>query len=340
MKSIPLPTTLRGIIPPMVTPLSDQDALDVEGMERLIEHLIGGGVSGLFILGTTGEGPSLGYSVRRELVVRACRQVFGRVPVLVGITDSAPAESVRLGRFAADVGAQGLVLAPPFYFPQDQDDFLEYTRAIVKQLPLPVFLYNMPTHTKLHLASETVRRLLDMPQIVGLKDSAPGAACFHEVRKWISRDRPEFSLLIGPEELLSECMPLGAHGGVCGGANVFPSLFVDLYQTCVRGEQARVAMLQDQVLRLATTIYAVGNTSYAPIRTIKGALACLGICGDRLASPLQSLSDLQRDQIRQTLADQQALPAGGVQRDAPARGARRVFGQAAAGLSAAATGLR
>ena len=95
---------LTGIVPPLITPLRDRDALDEPGLERLIEHVLGGRVSGLFILGTTGEGPSLGYRLRRELIERTCRQVRGRVPVLVGITDTAVVEALDLARCAAEAG--------------------------------------------------------------------------------------------------------------------------------------------------------------------------------------------------------------------------------------------
>src|SRR5437867_968915 len=108
---------LTGIVPPLVTPLRDRDALDLAGLEKLIEHVLGGGVSGLFVLGTTGEGPSLSYRLRRELVERVCKQVNRRVPVLVGITDTAFVESVNVARASADAGADGLVVAPPYYLP-------------------------------------------------------------------------------------------------------------------------------------------------------------------------------------------------------------------------------
>src|SRR6266478_8353138 len=104
----------HGIIPPMVTPLRRRDELDVPGLERLLEHILAGGVHGLFVLGTTGEAPSLSYRLRRELIERTCRQVAGRVPVLVGITDTAFVEAVQLSHFAAETGAQALVLAPPY----------------------------------------------------------------------------------------------------------------------------------------------------------------------------------------------------------------------------------
>src|SRR4051812_8767861 len=119
-----------GIIPPLVTPLCDRDRLDHGGLERLVEHVVGGGVSGVFILGTTGEAPSLGYRLRRELIERVCRLTAGRVPVLVGITDTAFVESVDLARSAADAGAAAVVLSTPYYFPVGQTELTAYVRNL------------------------------------------------------------------------------------------------------------------------------------------------------------------------------------------------------------------
>src|SRR4051812_39671698 len=116
---------LTGIIPPLVTPLLDRDTLDVAGLERLIERVLSGGVSGLFLLGTTGEGASLSYRLRRELIERTSRQVKARVPILVNITDTAFVESVSLARHAADQGAHALVVAPPYYLPPGQPELQE-----------------------------------------------------------------------------------------------------------------------------------------------------------------------------------------------------------------------
>ncbi len=128
----------------MVTPLRGRDELDAAGLELLVEHILAGGVSGLFILGTTGEGPSLGYRLRRELIERVCRQVKQRVPVLVAITDTAFVESVNIARAAAKSGADALVVAPPYYLPGAQPELQEYLAHLVPELPLPLFLYNMP----------------------------------------------------------------------------------------------------------------------------------------------------------------------------------------------------
>src|SRR5262245_51773943 len=120
--SMSLPAPLAGIFPPIVTPLRDRDTLDVDALERLIEHVLGGGVDGLFLLGSTGEGPGLSHRLRMDVVERGCRVVAGRVPVLVGVTDTSFAESLRLASCAAAAGAQAVVLAPPSYFPASQEE--------------------------------------------------------------------------------------------------------------------------------------------------------------------------------------------------------------------------
>ena len=115
-------TKLRGIIPPMITPLKGNDCLDREGTVRLTEHLIRGGVHAIFILGTTGEAQNLTYRLRYEFVSLVCEQAAGRVPVLVGVTDTAFDESVRLAEHAAKCGAVGVVAAPPYYFAPSQQE--------------------------------------------------------------------------------------------------------------------------------------------------------------------------------------------------------------------------
>src|SRR6266536_3399746 len=119
-----LPRPLRGIIPPVLTPLLDRDTLDAAAFERLLEHLISGGSSALFVLGSTGEAPGLSYRLRREVIDRACGVAATRIPILAGITDTAFAESVAAAEYAARAGASGLVLSPPFYYTLSQSAFL------------------------------------------------------------------------------------------------------------------------------------------------------------------------------------------------------------------------
>ena len=286
----------------MVTPLRGRDELDLAGLERLIEHILAGGVSGLFILGTTGEGPSLSYSLRRELVERTCRLVQGRVPVLVGITDTAFVESVNLARHAATAGADALVIAPPYYFAEGQPELEEYLDHLLAELPLPLFLYNAPMNTKVQYGLGAVRRAMDKPQVIGLKDSSRDMNYFQQV-VGLLKHRPDWSLLIGPEELLMEGVLAGGHGGVPGGANLFPRLYVQLCEAAHAGDASRTKQLHAQVMRVSESLYQVGHHPSAVIKGIKCALGCLGICDDFMAEPFHRFRNGERARVQSCLRE-------------------------------------
>ena len=220
---------LSGIIPPLVTPLKDNDTLDIESLERLIEHLIQGGVSGLFILGTTGEEQSLSYRIRQQMIKETCRINRNRLPVLACITDTSIVESVQLANYAADCGASGVVSAPPYYFATGQPELAEFYENLVPQLPLPIFLYNMPSHVKVNFDPQTIHRIAQNPKVIGFKDSSANAVYFQSVM-YTMKDRPDFAMLVGPEEMTGQCVLMGGHGGINGGANLFPELYVSMYQ--------------------------------------------------------------------------------------------------------------
>lgn len=286
----------------MVTPLRGRDELDCAGLERLIEHTVGGGVSGLFILGTTGEGTSLSYRLRRELIERTCRQVRGRVPVLVGITDTAFVESVSLARHALTAGADALVLAPPYYLPGGQSELKEYVGHLLPELPLPLVLYNVPALTKVAFELELVRHFLDEPRILGLKDSSGNMTYFHQVLGLV-KQRPDWCLLVGPEELLAEAVLAGGHGGIPGGANLFPQLYVRLCEVAAGGDLAHARQLHAQVMQISNSLYHVGRHSSAVIKGIKCALACLGICDDFMAEPFLRFRAEERARVQRHVTE-------------------------------------
>jgi 4-hydroxy-tetrahydrodipicolinate synthase len=293
---------LKGIIPPLVTPLSERDSLDVGGLERLIGHVLGGGVHGLFLLGTTGEGPSLSHRLQREIVERSCRLVDGRSAVLVGVTDTSPVEALALTRHAADHGADAVVLAAPYYFPMHQEDLARFVQRFADESPLPVVLYNMPTHTKTAYELATVRRLMDHDNVVAVKDSSGQMLYFQELVE-LSKSRPGFSVLMGPEELLAPAVLMGGHGGVCGGANLLPSLYCEMFEAAVTGDLRLVHTLQQRMLRMSRKLYQVGPPPTSYLAGLKAALEALGICNGLLAEPLYELSEHGRAQIEQHLRD-------------------------------------
>jgi 4-hydroxy-tetrahydrodipicolinate synthase len=286
----------------MITPLIDRDTLDLPGLERLVEHVLAGGVHGLFILGTTGEGPSLSYRARCELIERVCDQVGGRVPVLVGVTDTSFVESVNLAGIAADEGAAAVVLSTPYYFPAGQAELLEYLQHIHGEIPLPIFLYNMPSHTKIRFELETLADALQIPRVAGMKDSSGDLTYFRAAAELIGK-LPDKTLLMGPERLLVESLTLGGHGGVSGGANLQPRLFVQLYEAATSGDAERTAELQRQVTLQGEKLYAIGRHPSAFIKGVKCALACLGICDDAMAEPFQRFGPHKRERVRSALGE-------------------------------------
>lgn len=298
MKNCPL----RGIIPPLVTPLLDSDTLDVEGLERLVEHVVAGGVHGVFILGTTGEAQSLSYRLRTELIERTCRLVGGRLPVLVGVSDTSLAESETLAHRAARCGADAVASAPPFYYAPAQPELLHFYAHLAKTLPLPLFLYNMPSHTKVTFAPETVRRLSEHKNIIGIKDSSANGVYFQQVC-YAMRDVSDFSLLVGPEEMMAETVLLGGHGGVTGGANIFPTLYVDLYNAAVAKDFSRIAPLQQKVMQVCNLLYTVGSYGSSYLKGVKSALSLKGICSDVLAAPFEHFYEKEREQIKASLEE-------------------------------------
>ena len=296
---------LCGIIPPLVTPLKNNETLDVESLERLIEHLIAGGVHGLFILGTTGEEQSLSYQVRKQMIQESCRINRGRLPLLVCITDTSIVESIRLAQVAADCGADGVVSAPPYYFATGQPELAQFYEELVPQLPLPVFLYNMPSHVKVSFAPDTVRRIAQNPRVIGFKDSSANAVYFQSVM-YKMQERQDFAMLVGPEEITGECVLLGGHGGINGGANMFPELYVGMYDAAKAHDIDRVLRLQQYIMQISTSIYTVGQHGSSYLKGLKCALSILGVINDDfVASPFYKFNAPERDKIRQALA---ALP--------------------------------
>jgi 4-hydroxy-tetrahydrodipicolinate synthase len=227
------------------------------------------------------------------------------VPVLVGITDTAMVEALHMARFAADAGASALVAAPPYYLPGDQPELREYLDHLVPELPLPLFLYNIPSLTKVPFDLDTVRHAMDQPRIIGLKDSS-GDLEYYRGAVELSRQRPDWSVLIGREEQIMDAVAAGGHGGVPGGANLFPSLYVALFDASRAGDLPRALALHALVIRVVEDLYRIGRHPSSFIKGIKGALAVLGVCDDFMAEPFHRFRASERATVIERLAEIQA----------------------------------
>jgi 4-hydroxy-tetrahydrodipicolinate synthase len=287
---------LHGIVTAMVTPLKDQYTLDYAGLERLIEHLIAGGVHGIFPLGTTGEAPALPAALRQEVVELTCRQVAGRLPVVIGVTDTSLVEAARLAAKAKDCGATAIATAPPFYYSVTQREILHYCEKLIEQVDIPLLLYNAPGNTHHTLSVQTVCRASNIKNVIGLKDSGMNMGYFHEVRAALN-GRKDFSLLVGPEDLLAECVLLGGHGSMAAGSNLYPRLFVDTYEAAARGDAARTLELHDEIMAFGKAVNRAN-----PLRGLKCGLGLLGICSSLLTEPLAPYSQEETESVERYIA--------------------------------------
>ena len=281
---------LHGIVVPMVTPLNSDGSLDFKATEILVEHLISGGVHGIFVLGTTGEAQGLSAGQREKFVTFVGQKIAGRVPYIVGVSDTSIADSVALAKVAQAAGACGVVATPPYYYAPSQSDMLNWFTALADASPIPVYLYNMPSHVKVNIEPHTAVRLASHPNIKGLKDSSHNMTYFQTL-SYLTRDQEDFVLFVGPEEQTAQAVLIGGAGGVNGGANMFPDLYVKSYNAVKDGRIEDMKRYQKAIMHIATAIYTVGDGPSSYLQGLKGALELLGLCSRTLALPYTAMSD-------------------------------------------------
>ena len=290
---------LRGIITPLITPLNADYSLDVSSLDKIVEHIIAGGVSGVFPLGTTGEFCSLSLSMQKEIILRVCTSVKSRIPVLVGISSVSLSDTLTLAEQANRFHADALVATLPFYYQLSQKEIIDYFSLLANKVKLPLFLYNMPSKTKINFDLATVLTLSKHPNIIGLKDSSGDMKYFSDLTALLGNT--DFDLYVGPEEKLAESLSLGAHGGVNGGSNLYPKLYVSLYNAFQKGDMKQVEKLQKDIQRLSDVVYHLTKNPNAYLQGLKTALSINGLCQDTLAPPLQDLSSKLKIDLRAKL---------------------------------------
>ncbi len=292
---------LRGIIPPLVTPLKSESELDEQGLKRLIEYLIGAGVHGLFLLGTTGEATSLSYGLRKDFIEKACAVINKRIPAVVGITDTCVSGSLEMAKTSKSSGADALVISTPYYLPMAQLEFVSYLEYLTPKLPLPFLLYNMPGCTKMHISVETVKKAKKLGAI-GIKDSSGDLEYLYELIDEF-KDSPGFSILCGTELFIPESVIFGGSGGVPGGANIFPRLFVEWYEAALAKDWDAISRLREIVIQIDKKIYNMGAEDSKYVKTIKCALSVMGICTGYVAQPFQRLSENKCKQMGKSIEE-------------------------------------
>ena len=179
-------------------------------------------------------------------------------------------------------------------------ELIEYYTALADALPLPLFLYNMPSHVKVFLEPATVKTLAEHPNIVGLKDSSANMTYFQTLLYHLG-DREDFALYVGPEELTGESVVMGADGGVNGGANIFPELYVQMYYAACNRDVNTMRALQRKIMQISTSLYTVGKYGSSYLKGVKCSLSLMGICDDYMSYPYRRFRTEERARIRKAL---------------------------------------
>lgn len=286
---------LSGVIPPVVTPLNEDYSLDIVGLENVIEHLITGGVHGLFILGTTGEGPHLSHAIRKEVISETIRINNGRLPVLTGVTDTSITELVDMCDYSKAAGVDAVVLAAPYFAPIHQSELESWMKQVIHKIELPVILYDLPSHINVKLSVDVVTTLSKIDNVIGIKDSSGDMSYFNMLQTSIQKQ--DFNFFTGPEILLAESVLMGGHGGVSGGANLYPKLFTDLYHSASQRELDLVFEKQEAVRALHTDLYGLNGYGSGFMCGLHAAMSIKGICKNVVMPPYFPYTDTARVKI-------------------------------------------
>lgn len=288
-------TALNGVIPPLISPLSITGDPDGPAIVALVEHVLTGGCSGLFVLGGCGEGAWLTGAQRASVIRAAVRAAAGRAPVLVGVMLPATSLAGEAARQAADEGANAVVVGSPYYYSVGASTQQRHVEAILEAVSLPALLYNIPQATHHTLLPATVRMIARDSRVLGIKDSAGDFEAFLQFLG-IKEKRPSFKVLQGYEHLSAASLLHGGDGLVPGLANVAPALFVTLHRTAASGDAAACARLQTEIEDLSTLH---GNGHW--LSALKAACAAIGIGTGVPAAPLAPADSDQRRSIKAVL---------------------------------------
>jgi 4-hydroxy-tetrahydrodipicolinate synthase len=304
------PLEIHGIYVPMITPLTEDEEIDVAGTRRLVEFIIRGGCQGLWVLGATGQFHTLTERQRDLLTATVAETAQGRVRILVGCMEMGPGRAIEDARRAVACGADGIFSTAPIFDPITQNEVKTHFRRIRQAVDLPLIAYNAEYSTQTPLHVETVRALAEEQTLVGLKDSAD----FGEFRKLVIalRDQPSFGLLTGHAFLADAAVLMGAHGCVPTYGNLLPATYAKLYECARNGDWQQASSLQNEAVQAARLLDAWGDDSIfgAFLGSSKTLLHIQGIISSPVSgAPYARATQSQTDRIRAVLNDLPVLKA-------------------------------
>jgi 4-hydroxy-tetrahydrodipicolinate synthase len=284
-----------GSIVALVTPMLDNGDVDYPGLRRLIDWHIAEGTDCIGVVGTTGESPTVTVQEHCEVIRVAVEHAAGRVPIMAGAGGNSTHEAIELSRYAKKVGADCTLQVVPYYNKPSQEGLYQHFRAIAEAVDMPLFLYNVPGRTVADLQHDTVLKLAQIDNIVGIKEATGNI----ERAQWLIKQAPkDFSIYSGDDGTAVALMLLGGHGNVSVTANVAPRLMHELCRAAIDGQARRAAEIQLRLLPLHRQLFC--EPSPAPT---KWAMARLGLCGGALRLPIVPLSAASQAQVEQALRD-------------------------------------
>jgi 4-hydroxy-tetrahydrodipicolinate synthase len=279
-------TPIVGSIVALVTPMHEDGRIDYAGLRRLIDWHVAEGTDCIGVVGTTGESPTVSVEEHCEIIRVAVEHAAGRVPVMAGTGGNATSEAIELTRYAKQVGADCTLQVVPYYNKPSQEGMYRHFRAIAEAVDLPHVLYNVPGRTVADLQHDTVLRLAQIDNIVGIKEATGDI----ERAAWLIKEAPQgFSVYSGDDGTAVALMLLGGHGNVSVTANVAPKAMHELCIAAIEGQARRAAELQLKLLPLHRALFC--EPSPAPT---KWAMAQLGLCGETVRLPIVPLTESGR----------------------------------------------
>lgn len=291
----------HGIIPPVATPMKDNEDLDLPRLRWFLDHLISNGVHGIFVLGTNSEFYALDEHEKQEVIATAVAHVNKRVPVLAGTGAESTREVIRLTKMAEREGADGVSIITPYFILPTQPEIFDHYRRIAESTRLPVLLYNNPaTCGGVKIDVDTLARLAEIPNIVGIKDSSGD---LQNTAEYIRVVPDRFSVMTGRDTLIFYGLIAGARGAVPATGNIAPALLVEIYDRYRAGdlEGARAAQIRLTPLRLALTLCTTPAG-------LKAALRLLGLPIGPCRSPVSDLPFEKEPKMRAALQSAGLLP--------------------------------
>ncbi len=293
---------LHGIIPPVVTPMKENEDVDLDRLRWLIEHLLAQGVHGIFVLGTTSEFYALDESEKQAVIATAVAQVNKRVPVMAGTGAETTREAIRLSQMAQREGADAVSVITPYYISPTQAEIIDHYRRIAENISIPLLLYNNPSVTGgLKIEVETCARLAEVPNIIGMKDSAGDLQTLIEFIR--ATPQPRFAVFQGRDTLILPALQFGARGAVAGTANIAPRECVGIYEAFRRGD---LALAQELQLKLSPL--RIGLAVGTPPGTVKAAMNLLGLNVGPSRAPIAPLPTDKLDKLRGILRQMGLFP--------------------------------